>query len=1503
LSLDGQLSVPFLKVALDSIVERHEILRTMFLQAPGMRWPVQEIFEDGGPVWREVDLCALDLCGMDPSERETNLARLFEAEAARPHDLEHGSILHATLFKLASEKHALFISLPAMCADAGSLRNLVCEIASNYAACLKDEEIDAEPMQYIQFSEWQNELLDNEESAAGRDFWREQRMIPTLPLYLPFEKRGDDGNDGDASCVATGSFALTLDAGVADSIKLMAARHGVSTQVSLLACWQTLLWRLSEETDVSCGCVFDGRKYEELNDALGLYARRLPLLCHFDEGARFAEILRSVGKAHVKAGEWQEYFNTAPEEDLNSILSPRLFGEVAFEFEERVDKFEIAEIEFSLLEQKSCAPACKLQLSCVQTTEGLTTEFTYDPVRFDGDDIERLAMQFHKLLASAASNPEALLANLDFLSDAEREQLVFAFNRTATAYPQDTCVHELFEAQVERTPHNVAVVFGTEQATYAELNARANQLAHYLRESGVAAETLVGICLERSIEMIVGILGVLKAGGAYVPLDPHYPRERLQFMMQDIDARVLLTQTHLLPNLPEHGATLICLDGERDKIEAASAANPSRATFSDNLVYVIFTSGSTGRPKGVMIPHQGVVNYLKWCTKAYAVDDGDGSPVHSPLGFDLTVTSLFTPLIVGKCVTLIAEEQGIDGLGELLSTQSNFSLVKITPSHLEVIKDRLQPSEMAGRARALVIGGEALPAETLALWRTFAPETRLVNEYGPTETVVGSCIYEVQPECPATGVVPIGRPIANTQLYLLDEEWQLAPLGVSGELYIGGDGVARGYLRRPGLTAERFIPNPFSKREGARLYRTGDVARYLPDSKLEYLGRIDEQVKIRGFRVELGEIEAVLVEHESVRQCVVMAREDLPGDKRLVAYIVSGAGEQLKNAELRQFLHERLPDYMVPSAFVQLDALPHSTNGKIDRRALPRPERAGLAREQEYVAPRTVVEEVLSGIWAEVLGVERVGVRDNFFELGGHSLLATQVVSRLRSAFAVEVALRSLFDRPTVAGLAEVVEAARGAGEGLQTPPMQHASRDGVLPVSFAQRRLWFFHKSKPESMENVLTLGIRVAGQLNVEALRQALNEIVRRHEVLRMSFDEHEGEPVQIITAAHDFALPFIDLCELSEAQREEEALLLFAREESRRFDLKSSPLMRALLLGMEAESHVLLLTLHHIASDGWSHSILLREMAVLYRAFSAGERSPLEELPIQYADYASWQRNWLQGPALEEQLDYWKRQLLGAPMFLELPTDHTRPSGDGYGQEFPAAIQNFALAEDLSKQIKALSRREGMSLFMTLLGAYQALLARYAGQYDIAVGTPIAGRNRAETENLIGMFVNQLTLRTDLSGNPTFRELLRRVRTVTFDAYAHQELPFNQVVEVLNPEAGGGFKLPFQVKFRVENTPDETPQEALALANLSLNYFVPRGKPMTMKLDHILSMREQGDCITGQWMYNAALFERSSIERLIEDFQTLLRNAVANPETPLLELLPVPQPEPQPELCVIA
>jgi amino acid adenylation domain-containing protein/FkbH-like protein/FkbM family methyltransferase len=1493
--LRGELKVEALERTLSEIVRRHEVLRTSFKMVGGE--PVQVIAEAV-----PVPLPVVELGHLAEEQREAEAQRLATEDARLPFDLSTGPLLRARLLRLAADEHVALFTMHHVVSDGWSMGVLVREVAALYDAYSRGAQspLPELPVQYADYAVWQREWLQGEVLERQLQYWRE-RLGGELPvLELPTDRPRPA-----VQSYRGAHETFTLSAELTKQLRELSRREGATLYMTLLAAFDVLLSRYSGQQEVVVGTDIANRNRAETEGLIGFFVNQLVMRADLSGEPSFRELLRRVRETALGAYAHQD----VPFEKLVEELQPQRRMDQTPLFQVKLilqnapqEEVKIGELGVESMKNGSGAARFDLTVSVIDGHEKIGGVWTYNSDLFDVETIRRMQRHFQQLLAAAVTTPGESVARLSLLAAEERSQLIEEWNETATVFPQDLCIHELFEARVATAPEAIAVVYKDERVTYAELNRRANQLAHYLRGMGVGTETPVGILLERSVEMVVAVLGVLKAGGAYVPLDPQHPLDRLAWMLEDTGLAVLLTQERLAERMPTHWGHTLYLDADWQQVEEQPDTAPeSVGVAASNLAYIIYTSGSTGRPKGTQIEHRGVVNYLTWAREAYALKAGEGSPVHTSLSFDLTVTSLFGPLVSGGWVELLDEEADVEALGRAMLERGGYGVVKLTPGHLRLLSSQFEGltrfssdepareaalSLIAQGARALVIGGEQLAADATLWWREHAPQTRLFNEYGPTETVVGCCVYEVRTNDRSGGAIPIGRPIANTQLYILDKQGEVVPVGVVGELYIGGAGVGRGYLNREELTRERFIENRFKDEAGARLYRTGDLARYAGTGEIEYVGRADEQVKVRGFRVELGEIEAVVMEHPSVRESVVILREDDAGDKRLVAYVVGKDAEEDAaglHEHLREHLRERLPDYMIPAALVVLEAMPLTLNGKIDRKALPAPEQNAGAHDK-YVAPRTPVEEMLAGVWSEVLRVERVGVEDNFFELGGHSLLATQLLSRIREAFGVEIGLKAIFETPHVVDIAAAIETARRKDEGLHEVPLVRVPRDMPLPLSFAQQRLWFLTHMEPESAFYNTPTALRLHGELNVAALREALSELVRRHESLRTRFVVVNGQPAQVIDEAAPLSLQTIDLSILADDEREAEAGRRATEEARRPFDLSAGPVLRATLLRLSAVEHMVLFTVHHIISDGWSLGILIKEVRALYEAFSNERPSPLAELEIQYADYAVWQRQWLQGEVLETQLDYWRRQLDGAPALLELPTDRPRPAV----QVFNGARAAVSIPQDLLSSLKQLSRREGATLYMTLLAAFQALLYRYSEQTDIVVGSPVANRNRGEIEGLIGFFANTLVLRTSLEGNPTFGELLNRVREAALGAYMHQDVPFEKLVEELQPERSLSYQPLFQVLFNFQNTQNAAAMNMQTTEQPRFMLKSPSEGSRTSKFDLNLALVEHEQGLVGSLEYNTDLFDPATARRMTAHFQTLLKSIAAHPEQSLATLL---------------
>jgi amino acid adenylation domain-containing protein len=1456
--LDGALDRAALERSLGEIVRRHDSLRTAFAEVEGS--PVQVVAPFAGFALPVEDLSHLG---------EAELLRRLGEEAARPFDLAAGPLFRAALLRLGDEDQVLLLSMHHAVSDGWSMGVLFRELSALMEAYREGRESPLRelPVQYADYAVWQREQLAGEVLDRQLSYWKERLAGAPELLELPTDRPRPAVRTYRGATVPV-AFPLAL----LERLQALGRGEGATLYMTLLSAFQVLLSRYGAGEDVVVGSPIAGRTRREVEELIGLFINTLVMRTDLRGDPDFREVLRRVREVTLGAYEHQDL----PFERLVAELQPErsLSHSPVFQALFTLQNNEgpgdvLAGLQVSRARGELATAKVDLSLVLAATSQGLRGELNYSTDLFERATIERMVRHLERVLEQVAAHADVGISRLALAGPRERAQVVEEWNRTGAAYSSELCIHELFTAQAARTPDAPAVVYEDESLTFRQLDERANRVANHLRRLGVGPEVRVGLYLERGLEMMPAIFGVMKAGGAYVPVDPSHPAERAGYVLEDSAVSVILTQERLRGRLPARdGVRVLTLDAGWDRIAAESAVAPGTGVTSENLCYVIYTSGSTGRPKGVAMHHRGVVNYIEWGIRHYGADLGNGAPVFSSMAVDLTITNLL-PLFAGLPVRFLPEENAVEALAAVMRERPDFGLIKITPTHLTLLTPFLTPEDAAGAVRTLVIGADHLPAEPTVWWQDHAPGVRLMNEYGPTETVVGCSAYTLPPGVHRNGSVPVGGAIQNLTFFVLDPGMEPVPAGLPGELYIGGAGVARGYLGRPALSAEKFVPDPFAE-AGARMYRTGDRARWLEGGNLLILGRTDHQVKVRGYRVELGEIEATLRLHPAVAGAIAVVREDVPGDRRLVAYVVSDADP----AELREHLRQSLPEYMVPNAFVRLETLPRTTTGKFDPRSLPAPEYAGA--EDLYVAPRTPTEEVLAGIWAAVLRLERVGVEESFFELGGHSLLAMRVISRIRELFGVELPLRVLFERPTVAGLAVRVEEARRA-ELPVLPPVVPTERTGALPLSFAQERLWFLDRMEPGSTTYNVPVAWRLGGALDEGALERALGEVVRRHDALRTVFAEVDDSPVQVVAPFSGFALPVEDLSALSEADREA-ALRRRAGEEARRpFDLAAGPLFRAALLRLGEEDHVLLLSMHHVVSDGWSTGVLFRELSALYGAYLEGRESPLPELAVQYADYAVWQREQLEGAVLDRQLSYWAKQLAGVPELLDLPTDHPRPAV----RTDRGATVPVELSLELLERLERLGRSAGTTLYMTLLGAFQVLLSRYGGGDDVVVGSPISGRTRREVEELIGFFVNTLVLRTDLSGDPSFRETLRRVREVTLGAYEHQEVPFEKLVAELQPERSLSHSPLFQVSFALQNAEGR----GGALPGLRVNGVEAEHASAKFDLALVLAATPQG--LRGVLSYSTDLFERGTIVRMLGHLERVLEQVAADAGVRLSEL----------------
>ncbi|WP_181243733.1 non-ribosomal peptide synthetase, partial [Chamaesiphon polymorphus] len=1471
LILTGDINVDAFESAWQKVVDRHSVLRTLFVweNRPA---PLQVVLKQVDLPWTNLNWLSLS-----PVAQQQQLSELLQIQREQGFEFGRAPLMGCTLIQLTDDTYQLIWNFHHILLDGWCLPIIFNEVLSFYKAQVQGKICHLPiPTPYEDYIDW----LTAQDRAASTEFWQQMLQGFSAPTPLVVDRTLPQSQQSGSTNYQ--ELELDLSSDISHKLQALAQQHQVTLSSIIQAGWGLLLSRYSGERDILFGVTVSGRpaSLSGVENMVGLFINTLPLRLQISPDRQLIPWLEQIQQLMLEL----QHYSYTPLVEIQS-LSEVVGGIPLFE---SIVVFENYPMDSSLDNETGSLQVGKIEgreqtnfplTVTVAPRDELSIKISYDAVRFAEDTIERMLGHLQTIFAAIATNPHQTLSELPLLSESERHQLLFDWNDTAREYPQDKCIHQLFEEQVTKTPDAIAVVFERQELTYRQLNHRANQLAHYLQTLGVKPEVLVGICVERSLEMVVGLLGILKAGGAYVPLDASYPQQRLVYMVQDAQAQIVLTQESLRQTLPVGTAQLVCLDTDWSIVAQQSDAQLSTAVTAENLAYAIYTSGSTGQPKGVQLNHRPLVNLIEWQIEASNVPTEAKTLQFAPISFDVSFQEIFSTLCVGGTLVVISDDKRKDtcALIEFLRQQEieRLFLPFIALQNLaEIGRDR----ELVPSLQEVITAGEQLQiTPAIVEWFSRHPNCALHNHYGPSETHVVTD-YQLTGD-PQTWKVlpPIGRPIFQTQIFILDVvRGQPVPIGVTGELFIGVKDSIRGYLNRPELTAEKFIPNPFSPDSSARLYKTGDLARYLPDGNIEFLGRLDHQVKIRGFRIELGEIEAVISSHPHVRQAVAIATTDAAGNQRLVAYVVSEA-QTFSTQQLREFLHQQLPAYMVPSAFVILDTLPLTPNGKVDRKALPAPD-GDIERTQEYVAPHTPSQEIVAQIFAAVLGVEKVGIHDNFFELGGHSLLATQLTSRLKHSFTVDIPLQAVFEAPSVAQLERTITQLRTQGQGWSRPAIERiASGSESIPLSFAQERLWFLNQLEGASATYNMPAALGLTGDLNLDALHQALTEIVRRHESLRTSFTTVNGQPMQMIHSSASMTIETMDLQHLIDTEREVAIEQHIQQSALTSFDLEIAPLIRCSLLQLAETDYVFCINMHHIVSDGWSIGVLVRELSVLYSAYCAGNPSPLPELEIQYADFALWQREYLSGEVLEQQLEYWVSQLQGAPELLQLPTDRPRPSV----QTYQGKTQSFTLSLALTQQLQALSRQTGSTLFMTLMAAFATLLYRYSGQSDVVIGSPIANRNRSEIEQLIGFFVNTLVLRTDLQHNPSFIELLHRVRQVTLDAYAHQDVPFEKLVETLQPERNQSYSPLFQVGFVLQNTSAESQEmPGLTLTPLEI-------ESTTAKYDLTLSIQDTDRGLISAWEYNSDLFDLTTITRMADNFQTLLTGIVANPQQQISEL----------------
>ncbi|AFQ15020.1 non-ribosomal peptide synthase/polyketide synthase [Bacillus thuringiensis] len=1472
--LKGNWIPEALEKGFNRLIERHESLRTVFKEVGEQ--PVQQIVE-----FLPRALPVRDYSQLPLEVKEKEVDSLIAREAQEPFNLMNGPLVRNQLVQLEKDEWLLLCTMHHIISDAWSIGIFMNELLAFY-----EEETGGNPaklsslsIQYADFAKWQKEWLQGDVLNRQLTYWQEELSGELPILQLPVDRpRPVKQTYSGATHHVIFPYKLL------SQLKDISRQEGSTLFMTLMAAYQSFLARYTGQKDILVGSPIANRNHKGVEGLIGFFVNTLVYRSDLSGIPTFREILNQTKKKALKAYEYQdipfEKVVEAVQPERSTSHSP-IFQTMFTLQNIKQERLDLPDRSIEMVESNMSIAKFDLSLTAYEVEEGLFVSFEYNTDLFDSSTIARMAGHFENWLNEITYHPDESYTKLSMLSDTEQKQLLEEWNDTDVVYGHDCMIHELFEQQVARTPNAVAVVYEGGKLTYQELNEKSNQLAHFLQKRGIGPESLVGICIERSPDMIIGLFGILKAGGAYVPLDPSYPENRLRYILENSQIQVLLTKEALQDWLPKD-IRAICLDRDQVMISKESNLAPVSGVTANNLAYIIYTSGSTGNPKGVMIEHHSVINRLQWMQKKYPLSEDDTFLQKTPFSFDVSVWELFWWSFVGARVCLLPPGGEKDpAVIEEYIERYRVSTMHFVPSMLSTFLDYMELYNSKRDVSSLIqvfTSGEALNTEQVRRFKGIfynVQQTKLINLYGPTEATVDVTYYDCDLEKEAM-LIPIGRPIDNTELYVLDQYQQVVPIGVAGELYLGGVGLARGYFNRPDLTTERFIPHPF--KDGERLYRTGDLVRYMNDRNLEYIGRIDNQVKIRGFRIELGEIEAALHDHSSVKEAVVLVKEDRPGDKQLVAYVV-GEGD---TGEWREYLKKQLPHYMVPAYFFQIEGMPLTPNGKVNRKALLELEEQFIS--EDITSSRTPVEELIVSVWSQVLGIKNISVQDSFFEIGGHSLLATQVVSRLQEIFQIELPVRELFEYTTVESLAKRLEQLRKGDKKREIPPLIPMERGEAIPLSYAQQRLWFIDQFTPNSALYNMPMVCRLTGNWLLEALETGWNQLIERHESLRTVFQEVNGQPVQQIKSYAFQSIPKTDLTMLSSEDREEEVKRFIQQETEVPFDLTEGPLIRTSILHVGEEEWILLCTLHHIISDGWSMGILLEEWMAFYEKATDGKVAELEPLPVQYADFAQWQKGWLKEEVLDQQLQYWREELSGELPVLQLPMDRPRPAI----QTHHGSTYTLVLPSTLHDKLNELSRKEGATLFMTLLAAYQSFLSRYTGQEDILVGSPIANRNYREIEGLIGFFVNTLVYRTNLSGGPTFQDVLYQVRQKALKAYEYQDIPFEKIVEVVQPERSTSHSPIFQTMFILQNMKQEFP----VLSSRSIEMIESHSPIAKFDLSVMAVETEEGLLFTFE--YNKDLFNATTIERMAGHFEKWLYEVSHRPQNPLHDLSMLSEPE---------
>ncbi|WP_332728251.1 amino acid adenylation domain-containing protein [Pseudomonas sp. ESBL9] len=1480
LKLSGAINFEALNRTFITILERHESLRTCFA------------------VHDEDQLCQVicpapnfsvtlrDISSYEEGKRQTLIAELMSEEANRPFNLSSDLLLRATLIKQTENEHILLITMHHIASDAWSTPILIREFSALYAAYIRGQENPLEPLaiQYADYAVWQRNLLHGNVLEEQLSYWEEQLADLPVTHSVPLDRPRPS-----AASFSGKVYSSRLSALMSVQLKSLCRSHGATLFMGLHAAFSAFLSRYSNEHDIVIGTPIANREQSEISGLIGFFVNTLVLRSHLSNQPSLAELIKQSKGTLLDAYSHQQ----VPFEKIVERLQPErsLSHGTLFQIMLVLQNIEqstlhLPGLNLSFVDQPDTSAKYDLTLKASESTKGLLFDWQYNSDLFDAGTVERMAHHFNTLLTNMLASPDASVFSANILSDAQRHQVLVEWNDTAASFPQGKLVHELFEAEVLKHPSRKAIFNDHLSLSYEDFNGYANGLAHALFTAGVGPGDVVPVLMKAGVEVPLAFMAVMKSGAVFAPIDLRWPVDRIQTVLGKLAAQVVLVDDSISSDLTDGWNTHVV-----DLLRVKSRSDNSRLRLAaDSPIYIIHTSGSTGNPKGAINRHKGIVNRLAFMDRFFKANNEVVMQTTHHC-FDSSVWQFFWPLLSGGSCFIPDTDKSFD-VGSIIESISEnaVTVADFTPALFSALVEELDsrewPAAPLSTLKALVVGGEAMIISAARKFKKAYPAIDLINAYGPTETSIGVIFYRI-PEIPPARI-PIGKPINNVSVYVLDQNLAPVPVGVAGELYISGACVGNGYWQDLEQTEKVFIANPFHAQgnpaSSQRMYKTGDLAHWQSDGNLEYLGRIDHQVKIRGFRIELSEIEKNLNAHADVKDVVVLARETATGDKCLIAYVVINANatfssEELTIEALRAHLAKTLPDYMLPSALVLLEAIPLTPGGKVNRNALPDLHVAAL---QHYVAPRNETEKVLCEIWQNLLGVERVGVTDNFFQLGGHSLTATRLVSRVAKAFNVSLAIKTVFTAQTPATLAQTL---LRLDVDIDRPPLVRVERERLMLPSFAQQRLWVLDQIDGGSAHYNMRSALRLSGRIELGALNRTFAVIVQRHESLRtcLSADE-SGQLFQVIRPSSEFIIHKTDLTGINSGKQQSKLDQLMRAEGNSVFDLNTDLMLRARLIKLEEEEHILLVTMHHIASDGWSISILIKEFSALYDAFARGQENPLPPLEIQYADYAHWQRNWLRGDILEKQVSYWEKQLANLPVAHGLAFDRPRPRI----QSFAGTTMHSHIDAHTGKALSRLCQAHGATLFMGLHAAFSVLLSRYSGEADIVVGTPIANREQSETADLIGFFVNTLVLRSNLSGNSSFAQLMEQSKAVLLDAYEHQQVPFEQIVERLQPDRHMNHAALFQIMLVLQNNETST----LDLPGVRFSRLEQPGA--IAKYDLTLFVTEHPAGLSLAWEYNTDLFDSETIERMARHFEMLLESLTNAPDVSVLSVNMLSEPE---------